>query len=136
MKMYSFLVFFLCLNVAAFILNEAGFYTETSELVVSAEDISATFNWATLLTSLGVGGIVAGLVALLTRQYVYAAGALIVWAIGSMAPVIRWFFIGVPLMLGQLLPSGLEFVSTVTQAFFAVIFFMFIIELVAQRSIT
>lgn len=135
-KMYSFLFFFICLNVAAFIINEAAFLPESEELAVTPTDVMATFTWENLLLSLGVGGAIAGIVALLTRQYVYAVGALIIWAIGSLTPVIQWFFIGVPLLLNSVLPSEISFIGSVVQGLFAVVFFMFIIELTAQRQIT
>ena len=136
MKMYSVMLFVLCLNIAAFILNESAAFPTSQALSVNPSDVITQFNWTTLLTSLGTGGAVAGIVALLTRQYVYAAGALLIWSVGALSPLIRWFFIGAPLMLNALLPSELVFISIAVQAFFAIIFFMFIIEIVSQRQIT
>ena len=135
MKAYSLMMFVVCLNMSAFILSQSGAMTSSQELYISPFDLSNQFS-LTVFGALGVGGTILGLASLLTRQYVYAAGALLIWIVGVFLPIGQWFLLGAPIMLGAILPPEVGYLTHVVTAFFALILFMFLAEIVGQRQIT
>ena len=135
MKAYSLMMFVVCLNMSAFILNQSGAMASSQELYISPFDLSNQFS-LTVFGALGVGGAILGLASLLTRQYVYAAGALLIWIVGVFLPIGQWFLLGAPLMLGAILPPEVSYLTHVVTAFFALVLFMFLAEIVGQRQIT
>jgi len=135
MKVYSLMVFYLCLNMAAFIINQSGAFATSQELYINPLNVSNQFS-LTVFGGLLAGGAIIGIIALITRQYVYASIALVVWVIGLILPVAQWFLLGTPIILAAILPPEISYVSTVVSAFFAFIFFMFMIEIASQRQIT
>lgn len=137
MRLFSILMFLLALNVAAYILHHSGAFVVSQELYASPERAESVFNLVTLQNAVVgvVGGVgVAVLVSLITRQYVYATGALILWVIGVLFEPIMWFFVGVPVMLNAL--GAPVLIVGAVEAFFAFTFFMSILELASQRTIT
>jgi len=121
--------------MAAFIINQSGALAVSQELYVSPFDVSNQFSLAVFgITAIG-GGIL-GLIGLLTRQYTFASGAILIWVIGLMLPVTQWFLAGVPMILGVLLPTEISYLTYVVSAFFAFILFMFMAEIATQRQIT
>jgi len=121
--------------MSAFILSQSGAMTSSQELYISPFDVQNQFSLG-LFGALGVGGAILGLASLLTRQYVYAAGALLIWVIGIFLPIGQWILLGTPIILGALLPTEVAYISHVVTAFFALILFMFLAEIVGQRQIT
>jgi hypothetical protein len=126
----------LCLNISAFILHESGAFTGSRTYAETPGTIESMFSWSNLISSLGVAGGVGAVIATIFGFSAAILGSLIIWALVSFAPVITWFFKGVPLMLEAMLPPELWFVRLGVEALFAVVFFMFIIELAGQRQIT
>ena len=135
MRAYSLMIFVVCLNMSAFIINESGALVQSQTLYISPFDVQNQFSLG-LFGALGVGGAILGLASLLTRQYVYAAGALLIWVIGIFLPIGQWILVGTPIILGALLPSEVAYISHVVTAFFALVLFMFLAEIVGQRQIT
>jgi len=135
MRAYSIMIFIVCLNMSAFIINQSGAFPESQQLYISPTDVTNQFS-LTVFAALGVGGAIFGLAALLTRQYVYAAGALLIWIIGVFLPIGQWFLIGAPVMLAALLPSEVTYLSQVVTAFIALALFMFLAEIASQRQVT
>jgi len=151
LKAYSLMVFYLCVNMAAYIINQSGAFIESQLLYINPFDVSNQFS-LTVFGGLLIGGGIIGVIALITRQYVYASVALVVWVIGLILPVAQWFLLGTPIVLNALIPVGTDgkpvllpveindvWVSGFTLiivAFFAFIFFMFMIEIASQRQIT
>lgn len=135
MRAYSLMMFIICLNMSAFIISQSGSLTESQELYINPFDIQNQFS-LTLFGALGVGGAILGLASLLTRQYVYAAGALLIWVIGIFLPIGQWFLVGTPIILSVLLPPEISYITHVITAFFAFTLFMFFAEIVSQRQIT
>jgi hypothetical protein len=126
----------LCLNISAFILHESGAFTGSRTYAETPGTIESMFSWSNLISSLGVAGGVGAVIATIFGFSAAILGSLIIWALVSFAPVITWFFKGVPLMLEAMLPPELWFVRLGVEALFAVVFFMFIIEQAGQRQIT
>jgi len=121
--------------MAAFIINQSGAFATSQELYINPLDVSNQFS-LTVFGGLLAGGAIIGIIALITRQYVYASIALVVWVIGLILPIAQWFLLGTPIILAAILPSEISYLSTVVSAFFAFIFFMFMIEIASQRQIT
>lgn len=135
MKMYSLLFFIICLNMAAFILQQSGTSTVSKELYISPLDITNKFSLS-VFGALAIGGGIIGVIALITRQYVFASVALLIWVIGLLLPITQWFLLGTPIILNVLLPPEVSYLSYVVTAFFAFAFFMFMLEIAAQRQIS
>ena len=129
------MIFVVCLNMSAFIINESGALVQSQTLYISPFDVQNQFSLG-LFGALGVGGAILGLASLLTRQYVYAAGALLIWIIGIFLPIGQWLLLGTPIILAALLPAEVAYISHVVTAFFALVLFMFLAEIVGQRQIT
>lgn len=137
MKMYSIMFFMICMNVAAFILTQSGAAMTGSELTYNPESILATFNLDQMWVGLGIGGAAAGFLAFATHSLIFSTVALMMaWVIINVVPIVEWVVAGVPLMLGILLPAELWYISVSVRAFFAIIFFFFILEIMSQRRIT
>jgi len=141
MKGYSLMFFIICLNVAAFIINESGAIVESKELYLSPLDIydptTGTGKFGlTLFFVLLAGAGAIGIIGIIFQQNIFAIGALLVWVLGGLTPIIQWFLLGTPIILAQLLPGELSYLSVAIGAFFAVVFFMFLMEIVSQRQVT
>jgi len=121
--------------MAAFIINQSGAFATSQELYINPFDISNQFSLV-IFTAISAGGGILGLIAVYTRQYTFAAGMLLLWVVGLLAPIAQWFLIGAPIILAAILPSEISYISYVVSAFFAFIFFMFMIEIASQRQIT
>jgi hypothetical protein len=135
MKMWSPMLFMICVNLAAFMLNASGLYPVGSALWISPSDMTSTFTLS-IFAGVGLGGAIVGIIALITRQFVYATYALIIWIAGVLLPIAQWFLGGVPIMLAYLLPSELWFVTSSIEALMLILFFMFFVELFSQRQVT
>jgi len=134
MKAFSVMVFLVCLNMSAFILNQSEAIPGTKELWINPFDVTNQFS-LTVLGALTMGAIGGGIIALIFRQNIFAIGALLVFVISTMIPIVQWFLLGTPLMLAALLPSELSYLSAVIGAFFAITFFMFLMSILGQRQI-
>jgi len=141
MKGYSLMFFIICLNIAAFILNTSGAIVESKELYLSPLDIydpttgTGKFGLSLFFVLLAGAGAI-GIIGIIFQQNIFAIGALLVWVLGGLTPIIQWFLLGTPIILAQLLPGELSYLSVAIGAFFAVVFFMFLMEIVSQRQVT
>ena len=148
MKPYSIIIFMICLNISCYLLVEMEVFSVSSypEGYTGPETIMETFKFGEIsLTDiflLGTGGILAGIMMLITRQYVFASIALVIWVIGIVLKPVGWVIVGFPLMVNSLLlMSGVSStLATALQltisAFYFFIFFIFIIEIASQRQLT
>lgn len=135
MKAYSVILFMVCLNIAAFIFQQSGAISGSRELYISPFDIKNQFSLDTLLLTLtGVGVI--GVLGVLLGQGRWTIGALLAWVIFQLVPIGNWIISGVPYLLLAILPAELSYLTYVVEAFFAIIFFIFILEIAGQRYIT
>jgi hypothetical protein len=106
------------------------------QLYINPIDVSNKFS-LTIFGALGVGGAIFGIAAILTRQYVYATGVLLIWAVGVVVlPIGQWILLGAPFVLVAILPSEVAWLSQVVVAFYAISIFMFVLEITTQRQIT
>lgn len=135
MKAYSAMLFIICINVAAWLLHVSGVYPAGGTLWLSPSDVVAQFGLS-IFGGLAVSGAITGVISLLVRQSISASYALTIWLVGIMLSLAMWLVGGVPIVLAMMLPGELWFVSTVIQALFTVIFFVFLVEVVGQRPIT
>lgn len=106
--------------------------TVTSTFSIDAFDLMFT----------GAGIVAIGLAGLLLRQGTYAVYAMLIWAIGTIIPVVSNFFLAIPNVLGALIPAEtnpnpelfvvhpLVFVIVAVFAFAA---YWWLFELVTQR---
>jgi hypothetical protein len=129
------MLFYICLNIAAYILNASGALMVSQELYINPLDISNRFS-LTIFVGLTVAGGLTGIIALITRQYVFASVALVIWAVGLLVPIGQWFLLGVPIIMNAIVPSELSYLTYAVSAFMAFIFFMFMMEILTQRQIT
>lgn len=140
MKAYSLIFGYFCINLAIWTLNIASILTITREPVVDPSNVSSLFalDAFTVLTGI-VGGGVVGVLAMLTRSYALSSGVLILWIMGIVLKPIRDIFVGLPLLVESVLsesPVIAGVVSQVVVAFAALLFFIFVIEIIAGRDIT
>ncbi len=127
---------YIFVNAASFILVVAsGVLPVGSQLFASPVDITNQFN-LTVFAGLTAGGVVLGVLGVLLRQYVYAAGVIVLWCIGLLYPIVWWFIGGLPIMLANILsPVDLSWLSSSIVAFATVHLFMFMISLAAGRDV-
>ena len=141
MKGYSLMFFMVCLNISAFIINESGAIAESKELYLSPLDIydpstgTGKFGLTVFFVLLAGAGAI-GVIGIIFQQNIFAIGALLVWVLGGLTPIIQWFLLGTPIILAKLLPGSLSYVSVAVGAFFAITFFIFLMEIISQRQVT
>ena len=137
MKAFNLMFGYICLNLAAFFLAMSGAFPVAQQLYVSPTDVTNTFT-LTMFVAAGVTGGVMSIIALITRQYVFAASALLIVVIGILLPIVQWVILGLPFVLTALLAPvpELSWLSGIVGAFFAVSLFMFMAELAAGRQVT
>ncbi len=141
MRLYSVLLFFICLNVAGYLVNLLiannvignPSVTQTT-LPYSGSDVATQFAITTFVMGAAGSGI-AGLFALITKQYVYASGATLIWIVGLLINVVTWFTNGFPQLLGFLLGgTGLEgLVSAIFMPILTFYLFFFLAETLSQK---
>ena len=148
MKAYSVMLFLVCINISVYVLAfsdvfpVSGYpegYTGPTSLtnLFKIENVDLTKIFVA-----GTGTILLGLAALLTKQYVFASVAILIWIIGIFLTPIGWVITGFPLLTKSIAemagaPSEVALMfQTVTSAFYAFIFFVFIMEIAGQRQIT
>jgi len=149
MKMYSLLLFFVCLNLATVLIATTNAFPNPG---VSSDDITSMSNMFTIETILaaGIGGVAALVGGILMQNVFLGAMAGILWVFGSLIAPIRWIVVGFPTLVSTVLRvmctnAGIGAVETavvsnlflgVFTVMFSVVFFMFIMELFSQRYIT
>lgn len=141
MKIYSVLLLFVCLNLAGWMISElvsANVLISNAEVMpYDSEGILAQFNLATF-TALAAGAGIAGLIGLITKQYVFAAGAALIWTVGIMFNASNWILNGFPRMIGILLADTGGFdiiVSTILTTLLTFYLFFFLAETLSQKPL-
>jgi hypothetical protein len=141
MKAVNWIFGYICINTAAFLLvyNIPGVGPVLHvgrEINLSPLDISNTFNLG-VFGALTTGGAIMGVIAVLLRQYIYAAGVLLIWVIGLVLPTVWWLIAGLPMMLSAILaPYDLTWLITTIMAFATIHLFFFLVEFAAGRQVT
>lgn len=135
MKVYGLMFALICLNLAAWSLNISGLFPVSRDLWINPIDITNQFSLV-MFAILGVGGTIIGILGAIFRQYTFAAGAILIWVIGIILPIAQWLLGGLPIMMSAFLPTEIAWFSLVVGAFYAIAFFMFILEIAGGRPIT
>ncbi len=140
MRLYSVLLFYVCLNLAGFAIstlvvgNVLAPNAVYGEMPYGSTEILAQFNLATF-TTIAAGAGIAGLIGLITKQYVFATGAALIWVLGCMFNVGQWLLNGFPRMIGILLNgTGIDvMISTILTTILTFYLFFFFAELLSQK---
>lgn len=139
MRAYSLILFFLCLNLAGYIVSQlvsADVIMGSSEVMpYSSGGILTQFN-LTVFATIGVGAGIAGIVAIITKQYVFASVVTVIWVVGLLFNVGNWILNGFPTMMGILLPPELSFMQVVFTAIVTFIFFFLLAETLGGKQMT
>lgn len=138
MRWLPLLIFLICINVGVYILASANLYTySTSAMPIDPDNLLAQLGYQTDLTvviaGIGVGATVGGILAYLTRQYVFGAVILLIWVLGMIAPVLQWVFTGLPTMLDAF--GAPSYITLALRGFIFFTFFMGILEVASQRNL-
>lgn len=154
MKWFRAFFFLVCLNMSFYVLAASQFYPVTipgtyqplaglANLLQPGATNMTQLNLVTWLSvsltpetllGMGIGGLLASVLAIFTRSYVFAVIILVLWCITMIAPVLQWAVGGVMLIMQaanvplpwQMVIDGLIFL----------IFFMGILEIAVQRPIS
>jgi hypothetical protein len=90
-------------------------------------------NLTVMIGGVGVGATLGGILAYLTKQYVFGAVIMLVWVLGMIAPILQWVFDGLPTMLDAFgVPA---YITLALRGFIFFTFFMGILEVASQRSL-
>lgn len=133
MRTTSLMLFVICVNVAAWIMNMSGFYPLSQSLWLNPAEIVERFALSIFASAVATGGLT-GVISLLTKSNVFASYALVVWVVGELFLLGMWFLGGVPVLLEFIIPTDLWFIRTAITAFCTVIFFLFLMEVTSQRQ--
>lgn len=127
---YEILLFFICLNLACFVVNEAQVLPHSIEPVETPESINQQFV-IRIGGGLAVisGGVFAGL--LIGALVQAATVAIIIAALSFLVPVFDWVFLGFPKML--ILLGVPEPIYLVVGVLVGVTWVWFLIGIVGQR---
>jgi hypothetical protein len=120
--------------MACFVLNQANIFPSTTQTLYSPTSITNIFNLTTF-SILASGGIGIGILAIITKAYTYASLIAIIWAVGIFIPILSDFLLAFPRFMNAILPVELQYLTLVFSAYAAMMFFMFIMQLVTQRSV-
>lgn len=135
MKGWSLIFGYFCINIAIGVLHGLGLFSVSSEPVISAGGITNLFSLTVFSITIGIAGIAS----LLTRQYIFGAGALLIWVVGILYNPIMDIFVGLPVLINQTLsysPLVATVVGGAVTAFAGVILFMFLLEILSGRQIS
>lgn len=150
MKVFSILIFFLCLNISATVLTLSGAFPAPTSPRGYTTDFSGIFvipqlNWQTVAT-LGTGGVVAFLSGALLGNVFAGMLVGIVWVFSCFIAPLSWLINSFPyftydivMSIGQNNPAYTVVASTISGIFSAVfvfVGFMFVMELFSQRYMT
>jgi len=142
MKAWSVILFFLCFNAAGYIIGQLAALNvlslAKSEMPYGVSDISSAFSLNVFsANNIGFGLLGAGIgaiIGIITKQYVFATGIILVWLVGTFLNLTNWILNGFPTMLNILLAgTGLEFIAYVVESITLAIFFMFLAGILSQR---
>ena len=127
---FEVLLFFICLNLSCFVLNEMEALPVSIQPTETPASINALFvtNVGGAIAIIG-GGVFAGL--LLGALVQAAAIALVIAVLSFLVPIFNWIFAGFPKLLLQMgLPEPIYLVITVLVG---VVWVWFLIGIVGQR---
>lgn len=135
---FSILLFFVCLNLSLYFINETQVLPNMEQPPYTApEDMASRF----ILVDVSAGNLLIGgsvlavgfIVGWITGRMIYGGTvAIILFAMDLLFPVVRWTLFGFPLFLNQL---GVHYaLTTVLSTLVSLVFFWFIIGFIGQRQ--
>lgn len=136
---FSIILFFVCLNVALYIVHETQVLPFSQEPYEDPGDFTTTgtisYRLAGSLTLLGV----TAMVAILSKNTYIALAGLTIWVADIFFPVFHWILFGFPEFATRLAaasgsPSQVYVVTTAMNALVAAVWFWFILGFVSGRS--
>lgn len=149
MKMYSLVLFFVCLNLATMIITTTEAFPNPVVASTSDTQMTGLFNLSNFWIA-GLGGAASIVTGALLANVFLGAFAGLVWVFGCLIGAVNWVFTAFPNLVGSIIKvmcqnagivglqvdviSGLF--SSIFAVLFSVVFFMFIMELFSQRYIT
>lgn len=140
MKAYSLIFGYFCINLAIWTINIAQILAVTRQPIIDPANMTSIFSLDTFTVLTGiVGGGVIGVLAMITKSYALSTGVLILWIMGIVLTPIRDIFVGLPLLIQTVFAEWSlvgSIVSQVVVAFSALLFFVFIVEVILGRDIT
>jgi hypothetical protein len=135
MRYTSAMLFIVMLNLSAGLVNASGIFGYQQQFPITASDLLAKVysgDWMTILASIGIAGSVGGVVALLAGSMFFAMVLVLILALFALAPVTMFIINGVPATLATF---GVPiYITSVIQAAFAFILFMWVMEFIMQRQ--
>jgi len=135
MKAWSLIFGYFMINISIGVIHALGLFSVYQEPIISSTAITSVFN----LTVFSISAGLAGIAGILTRQFIFGAGALLLWLVGVFYAPIQDIFIGVPRLINILLadsPLVATVVGGAVTAITSIILFMFLFELLSQRQVT
>jgi len=130
---------YICLNLAIYILYMGNALPNTQPPLYNPNDISSYFNLNIFdiqtATFTGLTAI-ASIITILTKNYVFAAGLLVIFVLGAIFTPTQMLFNGMGTLLNALLPSELAWIAVVIQVLYLIPMFFFMAEILSQRQIT
>jgi len=136
------------LNLACFVLSYSGALPLILTGYTSPESFSSLFTIENVnLTNIGIatiGSIAAGLLAIFTKNYVFGAGAILIWVVSVLLGPVGWVINGFPSFIRSLIyvigGSSASSIAVGYMAFWVATvlcvygMFMFIVEILAGRQ--
>lgn len=137
MKPSYFLVLgYLVVNLSIWIVSTANILLGGVASTINPAEISSWFNLSIFAGIVGaVGGVVIGILALITKSYALSTGVLLLWVIGVLFKPISDIFVGLPYLINAFLPPDVWFVTQALVGLAAFCLFVFFVGIIAGRDI-
>jgi len=135
MKAWSLIFGYFMINISIGVIHGLGLFTVYQEPIISSTAITSVFDLTVFSIAIGLAGI-AGI---LTRQFIFGAGALLLWLVGVFYAPVMDIFVGVPRLINIILadsPVVATVIGGAITAITSIILFMFLFELLSQRQVT
>lgn len=135
---YGSLIFFICLNLSLFLLNETemlpNYELSPYEEPEQIQSIFLNVSIGNILLMAGTSLTIVAIIKILTGNFIFGGTVgLILFALQALFPAVQWILFGFPIFLGQI---GVPYMITaVIQTLMAVVWAWFIIGFIGQRSI-
>lgn len=135
MKAWSIIFGYFLINISIGVIHGLGIFSVGFEPLIGTSGINSIFD----LTIFSITAGLAGITALLTQQYIFGVGAILIWLVGIFYAPVSDIFIGVPRLISLVLadvPVVATLIGSAITAIVGIILFMFLFELMTQRQVT
>jgi hypothetical protein len=141
LKAWSIVLFFVCLNLAGFVVSnlvDMDVLPASKEVIMpySIDNLKGQFSLS-LVAGLLAGGAVAGLIGIMLKQYTFGVLAGAIWVCGLLFTIGQWVLMGIDILMKLLLAgTGLEWLSDVIYVGVLVAFFALLAETLSSKPLT